>query len=80
VLRRKPSAASIWTFPISVPLGAVRTMGEILAASLGFQRFLMLLLIAFAALAVALAAVGIYGVMGYLATQSTRAIGVRIAL
>ena len=64
----------------AVPVGRVRAMEEVLAGSLAFQRFVMLLLSLFAGMGVALAAVGIYGVMSYSAARRTHEIGVRLAL
>jgi len=62
------------------PIGNVKTMETVVAESVADRRLNMLLLGVFAAVALTLAITGIYSVMSYTATQSTREIGIRIAL
>jgi putative ABC transport system permease protein len=63
-----------------MPVSQVRTMEEVLGASIARQRMALIVLGVFALVALILAASGLYGLVAHSVTERTHEIGVRMAL
>ena len=72
--------AAVWEVDRDVPIGEVRTLGEVVVRSARTRRFLAFLLGGLGGLALVLGAVGVFGVTAYAMARRTSELGLRKAL
>ncbi len=72
--------ATVHSINPEIPVFDVRTMADLMSASMARRQFSLFLMSVFAVSALLLAALGIYGVMAFVVGQRAQEFGIRLAL